>query len=399
MRSTITRTRFTSVAATIALGTFAACAGPESATAPRRLSPSHDVAVAASMDTVRIGVFFKSVVQLAAQAKGFYTAQNLVVRELQVASSTQQFASLRDGAYDAVFSSPDNVVNYRLNDHNPLGARVAAQAIFGMDHGQGLGLYTRVGLTSYEDLRGRTLAVDALTSGYAYVAYQLLADHGLQRGVDYKVITFGGTLNRYNGLMANKFDVTLLNSGYDIRAMNAGSTRLGTVADVAWPYLAQVAAAKDSWLQSHADVAVRLTRGYYNALQWAQDPANHGELVAMLTALPNTSTALAEQMIAEQIASDQGLILDASIDRKGMYNMLLLRDRFGGFEQQQNLRLLDTPASGLFDLQYYQAAVLGSHADILPADTLNAAGTHAPFNADDAAWDAAHANDVEEMLN
>lgn len=76
--------------------------------------------------TVRVGVFTKTLALLAAQSKGFFAQQNLTVEYLQVTSSPQQFQALRDGEYDLVLTSPDNVANYRLNDNNPLGARLDA---------------------------------------------------------------------------------------------------------------------------------------------------------------------------------------------------------------------------------------------------------------------------------
>src|SRR5882724_10862603 len=79
-------------------------------------------AVAASPDHLRIGVFNKTLTTLAAESEGFLAEQGLTVEYLQVSSSTQQFQFLRDGQYDLVHSSPDNTVNYRLNDSNALGA-------------------------------------------------------------------------------------------------------------------------------------------------------------------------------------------------------------------------------------------------------------------------------------
>src|SRR6266851_4340726 len=50
--------------------------------------------------TLKVGFFGKSIAMLAAQAKGFFAAENLSVTYLQIASSEQAFKDLRDGKYD-----------------------------------------------------------------------------------------------------------------------------------------------------------------------------------------------------------------------------------------------------------------------------------------------------------
>jgi hypothetical protein len=54
---------------------------------------------------------------------------------------------------------------------------------------------------------------------------------------------------------------------------------------------------------------------------------------------------------------ETGLIPDLSIDRLGLYNVLKLREEFGGFDSAQNLRRLTTPPSGIYDLSYLRAAL------------------------------------------
>lgn len=307
--------------------------------------------------TVRVGVFTRTLAQLAAQSKGFFAQQNLTVEYLQVTSSQQQFQSLSNNEYDAVLTSPDNVANYRLNANNPLGMRLDVQMFFGSDYGTNLALVSTPGITSVEQLRGKTVAVDSATSGFAYVLYEILRQHGLERDVDYTVVTAGGTLNRYGALLAGQFDATLLNGGFDIRATNIGYNLLGSVSDVANPYLGAVGAAREGWLQANPDVAVRFTHAFYDAVQWSFDPANREEAIQLLMTQPNTSRALAEQIYESQLQPGVGLIPDASIVRKGLYNVLKLREEYGGFDQPQNLHYLATPASGLYDLSYYRQAL------------------------------------------
>ena len=307
--------------------------------------------------TLRVGVFARSLPMLVAQAKGFFARENLSVSFLQVQSSTQQFQFLRDGQYDIVQTAADNVVNYRINDSNPVGARLDVQMFMGQDLGTGLSVVARPGINSVEDLRGKLLSVDAPDSGFAYVLYKILRQHGLERGRDYQIVQTGGVFARFQGLLAGSFDATLLSSGFEIRATNAGYPLLESVTAVANPYLSGVSAARQSWMEQNRDVVVRFIRASYDATQWSMAPANREEAIALLMAQPNTSRALAEQLYDEQMDAETGLIPDLSLDRLGLLGVLELREEFGGFDAPQNLRYLTAPASGLYDLSYRRAAV------------------------------------------
>ena len=56
-----------------------------------------------------MGVFYRSLPMIAATELGFYADEGLHVDHQRVSSSIQQFRDLRDGAYDLVQTSPDNV--------------------------------------------------------------------------------------------------------------------------------------------------------------------------------------------------------------------------------------------------------------------------------------------------
>src|SRR3954466_8449512 len=119
--------------------------------------------------TLRVGFFGKNAAMLAAQDQGVFAAENLSVTYLQIQSSEQAFTDLRDGKYDIILASIDNVVNFRLNPHNALGAAQQVQAFMSVDYASNLSLAGRLGINSVEDLRGKKVAVDAPASGFAYV--------------------------------------------------------------------------------------------------------------------------------------------------------------------------------------------------------------------------------------
>jgi ABC-type nitrate/sulfonate/bicarbonate transport system substrate-binding protein len=313
--------------------------------------------------TLNVGFFGRTLPMIAAQAKGFFAAEGLTVNFLQIASSTQAFTDLRGGGYDIALTSVDNVVNYRLNAGNPLGATLDVKAFFGVDYSNWLTLAGRTGITRVEDLRGGTLAVDAPTSGFAYVLYEILRRHGLQLGVDYHVVSIGGGAQRFQALIAGSVDGTLLNNGFEIRAQAAGRPLFETVFDVANPYQGSVGAAMNGWLETHPDVAVRFVRAFYAATRWSFDPANQEEATLLLMTQPNTPRALAEGFYQAQLTPLRGVSPYLTIDRRGLRSVLALRQQWGGFEQPQDLWLLSRPIGGVYTLRYWRRAVESFEAD------------------------------------
>lgn len=305
---------------------------------------------------LRIGVFAQSIPAMAAVSEGFYADYNLTVEYLQVSSSTQQFEYLRDGLYDIVMTSPDNVANYRLNSSNALGATIDQIAFLGLDNAQKLALVTQPGISSPSELAGKVIAVDSPSSGFAYVIYEILAQYGLQRDVDYTVLPVGGVYQRYVGLLNGDFDATLLSNGFETRAENAGYPLFDTVSDIADPYLGLVAAAKTSWLNANRDVALRFSKAYIKAVRWSLDPANRDAAIQLLMTNQGLTQSLAEQFYDLQVTPGIGNIAEAEIDREALYNVLVLRNKYNGFDQPQNLRRLSNPGQ-LYTLDFQREAI------------------------------------------
>lgn len=321
------------------------------------LADDDDVPLDMTPATIRLGMFTRPVPMLAAQSKGFFAKYNLTVTYDTVASSKQQFAFVRDNKYDVVSTSMDNVVNYRLNPANGLGGTLDVKVIAGQDHGLNLSLVAQAGIATLADLRGKRIAVDAPDSGFAFVAYKILRTAGLEAGRDYTLVQAGGTASRFAGLLANQFDATLLNSGFDVRAVASGRVRLATSTLVIDPYQGISFAAKTAWLTTHRDVAIRFLRAYYEALEWSFEDENHAEAIALLKAGTTISDAVAEEILRIQLDEVVGLIESAQVDRRGLYNILLLRQEFHGFQVPQNLAVLAQPAGGLYDMSYLRKAI------------------------------------------
>ncbi|HEX8848824.1 MAG TPA: ABC transporter substrate-binding protein [Gemmatimonadaceae bacterium] len=359
--------RRTHLKATLALAGMAmlgACADNAAApTAPQFQAP---LARQLNMEpaTVNVGYFSKSPVITMGIRHGFFADENITVNAVQTASSPQIFRNLRDGVHDVILTQIDNVFNYRYNQSNPIGGTFEPVAFMGTDWGNGAALVTRKGITSVEELRGGTVAVDSPNSGFAFVLYGILRAHGLQKDVDYTVIVpkkadgtqDSGTPARFTRLQAGEFDATILNAGFQFRAEAAGYPVLGQISDAADPFMGGSGVARRDWLDNNQDLAIRFIRAYVAAEHYVLDPANRDELIAQLKSESNGNAMVATRTYELLLQQGAGLTPDASIDVQGLFGTAQLRDSFGGFDEPQNLHYLTSPASGMYDLSYWRLA-------------------------------------------
>jgi len=297
---------------------------------------------------VRLGVFSPSIVLGVARATGALERAGLAVEEVPATSSAQQFTALLTGELDAALTSPDNVLAYRGSPTNPLGRVVDVRILAAVDRGLALSLFTAPGVAP-EGLRGGVLAVDVPTSGFAFVAYELLARQGLRVGRDYEVRPLGTTPRRATALAAGECAMTVLNAGNDLRAEAAGCTRVSRASSLG-PYLGTVFAALGDRVDSDTGVLRALT----GVLLATSRALVEGELRDVARSVTAARLELDQEGVARylQTLADprEGLVPDGRVDPDSLETLRWLRSRYG--EPNPDLAALVRPGSGLVDERF-----------------------------------------------
>jgi ABC-type nitrate/sulfonate/bicarbonate transport system substrate-binding protein len=294
--------------------------------------------------TFRLGIFSANVVANWAQEHGVFAEHGLAVEQVPVASSPAQFASLMDGEYDAVLTSPDNVATYVLNERNPLGRRLDLQILRAVDRGSRLSLVGAPGIERPEDLAGRRFAVDVPTSGFAFVGFVLLRRAGLEAGRDYEVVTAGATPRRRQLLADGAFEATLLNAGHEARAVRAGAHVLGVVSDVVSRYLGSVLATRTD---VDTPALKALLAAWDDAERAVLAPEHRADVLGLLGSLPDTDPEIAQQMYGTLLDPLHGICAGGVVEPAAFEAVLRLRADQGGFESEHDLAALARPGGGL----------------------------------------------------
>ena len=284
-----------------------------------------------------------------AQEKGYFAKGGIEVKLTNTPNSVFQLTNLIDGKFDIAITAIDNVIAYMEGQGEaPTATKPDLIAFMGGDNGF-LSLVTVPEVKSYADLKGRTVSVDALTTGYAFVLLDMLKRNGLQQG-DYKVEKAGGVLARWEAIKEKKHDGTMLITPFDILAKANGLNVLQYAIDLYGNYQGLVAAARRSWAAEHPKAVEAYIRGTIAGVDFLLDPANKDEAIAILRKnLPQMSEAVAAQSHA-LMAGTKGFTPKAAFNADGVRKVLELRSEYG-----EPKKALSDPMK-YYDATYYQAA-------------------------------------------
>ena len=286
-----------------------------------------------------------------AQERGLFENNGIRVKVQATPGSVAQMTGLSEGKFDIAMTAVDNIVAYvEGQGEAPIGPQSEFFAFMGSDSGF-LSLVTAPNVKAIADLKGRTLSVDALTTGYAFVLLDILLRNGLHDG-DYSVDQVGGMVQRWTALRERKQDGTMLSTPYNILAKAEGFTQLAQATKVIGHYQGNVAAARRSWAAANKDKVIAYIRGYVAAIDWLYDRSNRDEAVQLLRKnLPQMSQDLAERSYDELLAPEDGFFRQGRMDMEGLKTVLDLRGRYG-----KPAKLLGDPMK-YYDPAFHAAAI------------------------------------------
>src|SRR3954453_12493301 len=190
-----------------------------------------------------------------AQAKGFYAKRGLAVDLKFTPHSDELRNGVAEGRYQVAHSAVDNA--FAMKDK----ANVDIAVVFGGDDSFNR-LIVQPEINSLADIKGKTVAVDALNTAYAFQLYEMLRQKGINKG-DYEVKSVGGTGQRLEAMTKDKTDAAgIMNPPFSTRAEKAGLKVMGTVADAIGAYQGSTAFVLRTCGTANTDALVKYTQAY-----------------------------------------------------------------------------------------------------------------------------------------
>lgn len=285
-----------------------------------------------------------------AMEQGLFEAEGLNVEITATPNSVFQITNLIDGNFEIAGTAIDNIVAYQegqgvaeLSREPDLFAFMGATQV-------NLGLVVQDHISNYSDLKGTTLCVDALSTGFAFQLREMLEINGI--GLDeYELIPVGATKARLESLIAGEHAGALLNPPFTEFGEAAGLRVIDYSQDALPPCQIGVMGACRGWAEANPQALEGFIRAELHAIDWITDPANADAATDTLQRnMQGMDRAGAEAAMQTVLDPNLGLAGSDVINDAGVATILALRSKFG--EPQKEL----TDPARYIDLGYYNTA-------------------------------------------
>ena len=255
------------------------------------------------------------------------------------------------GEFDIACSAYDNVVAYSEGQGAvKLDGRSDFRVLMGATQIE-LAFVVAPDIQSYTDLKGRSIALDALSTGFAFVLYEMLDRGGLEPE-DYEITAVGATPQRWQSVREGEHAGTLTIEPFTSIARAAGFNILDVSSNVVDSYQGGIVTASQSWARANPVPVRGFIRGYLKGLDWTLKPANREAGANLLLAnMPAIKPGVVDAVMDSLLSPKSGLTPNGAILRDGMKTVLSLRSRHG--EPKRELTDIDK----YLDLTFYVDAV------------------------------------------
>lgn len=285
-----------------------------------------------------INVFNVDAALLVGRARGLFSAAGLEVEVTVTPNSTDQMRGLSSGLWNIVSTAFDNVLGWSARE----GAEIVAVAQ--VAQGVILPLYVRPEIKTWDDLRRKPLAVDAMDTAYALVLRRILLAHGLDLNrADYTLVPVGATGHRLDSMIRGETFAGVLNPPWDARASAAGMARFTDHRDVLPNYPGGVFAVRRQWAAQHSDLLVEYLRAWHEALCWSHEDKNHDALIKIIAGAEKLDERAAVNRLRQLPPTGQ-------LNLPGLQTVLDLRIQFG------LTPLMGDGLESYYDESFYQQA-------------------------------------------
>lgn len=287
------------------------------------------------------------------QDKGLFAKEGIAPVLEITPNSVEMAKNLYAGRYDFALTSVDNIVAYDEGQGEAdLPGPADFVALFGVDNGM-LSVMAVPEVKSFADLKGKTVSVDAMTTGFAFVLRDILARNGIAES-DVTFVKVGGGAQRLEALLKQEQAATLLNTPLDLVAEGKGFTRLARATETLGAYQGIVGATRRETAARMRPQVEAFIRGFHGAVAWLADPAHKDEAVALLVArVKGMQQPQAEKAYAVLMDPKNGIFRDLKIDRAGLETVLMLRSKYAPAKTPL------TDPGRYIDMSYLTAALAG----------------------------------------
>ncbi len=263
-----------------------------------------------------------------AQELGFFSDEGLAVTVVGTTSSIEQMTGVIDGRYDIAATAIDNPIAYNAGQGAAPTERASELMVFMGSATYRLPLVVGPGVQGFEDLRGQRIAVDALSTGFAFLLRDMLALNGLAPD-RYALVPVGAPRERWHALQAGAAAGALLNAYFEGLAHAEGCRTLTSNPDPWDGYQGNVFCAQPSVLATGA--VDGFMRAVLRGVDFVRDPANAEPVAqALVRHLGDMKPARAKHVANALSGQNSILASGLPVSRSGTRRVMDLRQTYTG---------------------------------------------------------------------
>ena len=250
-------------------------------------------------------------IQLETTPSSIYQIENLVKGNFHIAGTAfDNVVAYREGQGPIAFDEPPDLVAF-------MGAtRIELSFVVSPDIG------------TYEDLKGCSIALDALATGFAFVLYDMMDRAGLSID-DCNLVPVGATPKRWESVRSGEHVGTLTIEPFTSIAIANGFRVLQSSLNTMPNYQGGIFAANRAWAANNAEKIDSFIKGYLTSLEWTLDPNNYEKAKEILLEnMPTIKPGVADAVMQKLLNPATGLTPAGEMDIAGIDAVLGLRSRY-----------------------------------------------------------------------
>lgn len=254
---------------------------------------------------------------------GWFADRGLDVSLELTTSSVSQAERVGAGEFDLAFTAFDNVLAY----HRGTALDPGYVTVMGATQLE-VSLVVEPDVTTHADLAGRTLALDALGTGFAFILYEMLERAGVDIS-DCIIEPIGSTPHRWHAVRSGTHAATLTIEPFTSLATNAGFRVLDTSTRLFDHYQGGVVTTRRNVLETRPDEVTRFLHGYLDGLDWVLTPGRRQDVMELLLRHMEVNPAAMDAVLESVLSPRTGLMPDGEPTREGMETVRALRQHHG----------------------------------------------------------------------
>jgi ABC-type nitrate/sulfonate/bicarbonate transport system substrate-binding protein len=259
-----------------------------------------------------------------AEKQGYFAKHGVSAENQNLPSSDVLRNNLANGKGDLAYLAVDNAVAMVELAHQDMVILMGGE-------GSQNELVVQPEIKSLDELRGKTLIVDAPNTAYALQMKKILLAKGLKAVSDYEMKPIGGTPQRLIAMREHKeYAGSMLGPPASIAAKQEGFVSLAKVQDVIGPYQAAGYFAQRKWALDNKENVDNYLAAIIEAQRWLMDPANKQQVIDLWISEFHMKPDIAAATYESSVNAPGGFEKDAALDVDGFKNVLKLRAEIEG---------------------------------------------------------------------